>query len=156
MRHTVNTDDLGGIVYRDPEGRTVYVHRGASGSVVEVVAPAAFASGRSPGISDDGQVIVFQGEQAEPPLTVQPGIFLVHRTATGEWSEPVRLAGLGVNSVFDPGEAIWSQRRGGQPKGYAECTSPAAYTSIPRIQQFAPDKLCNVKSIIVDGLHPFG
>lgn len=149
-------DDLGGIVYRDPDGQTVYVHRGVAGNVVEVVAPAGFASGRCAGISDDSQVIVFQGEQAQPPLVAQPGIFLVHRTDTGAWSDPVRLAGLGVNDVFDPGEAVWTDKLNGATDGNVSPSAPADYRRVPRIQQFVPDKRCNVNRITADGLYRFG
>lgn len=140
-------DDRGGVVYRDPVGQTVYAYLGAGGRQIDLIAPTADRSGRSPGISDDGEVIVFYGERDEPPLVAQPGVFLVQRLAAGGWGNPIRLAGLGDNDQFDPGEAIWTDKVIGAANGNVSLSRPADYARVPRIQAFVPDRRCNVNRI---------
>ena len=66
--------------------------------------------GQSPGISDDGRIVVFFGELSAPgaaALGTFPGVGIFANVDTGGGRVIQRIAGLAGNGVLDPGESFF-------------------------------------------------
>src|SRR5262249_24091669 len=88
-----STDDQA-INLADPSGGTVTIASKRVGKFTSL--------GPAPGVSADGRVVVFIGDRGNGP-----GVFAKYR-AGGKWSDPVRIAGEGLDgfSSFDTTSAV--------------------------------------------------